>query len=79
MRNTLNNRNTFVFDETVIGDSNSPSVVIGGRRKSGGGNINLLRLSEKALGCYIPFSMVDDGTPFRVFILKGGGGGNEKS
>ena len=73
MRNTMNKRNTFVFDETVIGDSNSPPVVIGERRKSGGGNINLLRFREKALGCYIPFfSMHDGSTPFRVFIFKSG-------
>ena len=39
--NTMNKRNIFVFDETVIGDSNSVPVVIGQRRKSGGGNINV--------------------------------------
>lgn len=70
----MNKRNTFVFDETVIGDSNSPPVVIGERRKSGGGNINVLRIREKTLGCYIPFSMPDGTTPFRVFIFKSGSG-----
>ena len=63
--NTMNKRNTFVFDETVIGDSNSPPVVIGERRKSGGGNINVLRIREKTLGCYIPFSMPDGTTERR--------------
>ena len=70
--NTMNKRNIFVFDETVIGDSNSVPVVIGERRKSGGGNINVLRIRQKALGCYIPFSMPDGTTPFRVFIFKSG-------
>jgi len=70
--NTMNKRNTFVFDETVIGDCCKIPLVIGQRRKSGGGNINVLRIREKALGCYIPFSMPDGSTPFRVFIFKSG-------
>ena len=68
----MNKRNTFVFDETVIGDCCKIPLVIGQRQKSGGGNINVLRIREKALGCYIPFSMPDGSTPFRVFIFKSG-------
>ena len=71
-KNTLNKRNTFVFDETIIGDSCRIPLVIGERRKCGGGNINVIRIREKALGCYIPFSMPDGSTPFRVFILRSG-------
>jgi len=71
-RNTMNKRNMFVFDETVIGDGCTIPLVIGERRKSGGGNINVLRIREKALGCYIPFSMPDGSTPFRVFIFRSG-------
>ena len=56
----------------VIGDSLYVPVVIGERRNSGGGNINVLRIREKALGCYIPFSMANGTTPFRVFIFKSG-------
>ena len=70
--NTLNAKNLVVFDECVIGDNKYVPVVIGERRKSGGGNINVLRVREKALGCYIPFSMPDGSTPFRVFIFKSG-------
>ena len=58
-KNTLNKRNTFVFDETVIGDSCTIPLVIAERHKSGGGNANVLRIREKALGCYVPFSMPD--------------------
>ena len=71
-KNTLNKRNTFVFDETIIGDSCRIPLVIGERGKCGGGNINVIRIREKALGCYIPFSMPDGSTPFRVFILRSG-------
>ena len=71
-RNTMNKRNIFVFDETVVGDGGSLPIVIGEKRNSGGGNLNALRIREKALGCYIPFSMPDGSTPFRVFIFKSG-------
>ena len=52
-RNTMNKRNMFVFDETIIGDGCSVPMVIGERRKSAGGNINVIHIREKALGCYI--------------------------
>ncbi len=68
----MNKRNTFVFDETVVGDCCKIPLVIGVRQKSGGGNINVLRIREKALGCFIPFSMPDGSTPFRVFIFESG-------
>jgi len=71
-RNTLNKNNPVVFDETVIGNNSYVPVVIGERRKSGRSNMNVLRIREKALGCYIPFSMPDGTTPFRVFIFKSG-------
>ena len=68
----MNESNTFVFDETIIGNSISLPLVIGERRKSGGGNINVFHTREKALGCYIPFSMPDGSTPFRVYIFRAG-------
>ena len=68
----MNKRNIFVFDETRIGDGPDLPFVIGVRRNSGGRNINVIRIREKALGCYILFSMPDGSTPFRVFIFKSG-------
>ena len=70
--NTMNKRNIFVFDETTVGDDVSLPIVIGMRRKSGGGNNNVFCIREKKLGCYIPFSMPDGSTPFRVFIFASG-------
>jgi len=70
LTNTINKRNLFVFDETIIGDSISLPLVIGERRNSGGGTINVIQTREKALGSYIPFSMPDGSTPFRVYIFK---------
>ena len=68
--NRINKNNIVVFDETIIGDSNKLQTVIGERRASDGGNIHVVLKREYALGTYIPFSMVDGSTPFRVFILK---------
>ena len=68
--NSMNFNNIVVFDETIIGDGEYIPVVIGEKRDSGGGNINALQTRERALGCYIPFSMPDGSTPFRVFIFK---------
>ena len=68
--NRMNKNNIVVFDETIIGDSVKLQKVIGERRDSDGGNIHVVLTREYALGCYIPFSMVDGSTPFRVFILK---------
>ena len=67
---TINKNNLFVFDETIVGDSISLPLVIGERRKSGGGNLNVVYTREKALCSYIPFSMPDGTTPFRVYIFK---------
>ena len=74
MRNTMNKRNTFVFWwNSHWWQQFSARCHQRERRKSGGGNINLLRFREKSLGCYIPFfSMPDGSTPFRVFIFKSG-------
>ncbi len=69
---TMNKQNIVVFDETVVGDSVSLPLVIGERKNFGGGNINVYRTRELALGSYIPFSMPDGSTPFRVFIFKTG-------
>ena len=66
----INSKNIVVFDETIIGDSVNVPVVIGERRKSGGSNNNYAQTRHASLGCYIPFSMPDGTTPFRVFILK---------
>ena len=69
--NLINRNNLFVFDETLIGQSAHKLLVVGERRKSGGGNINKYGTSGKTLGCYIPFSKCDGSTPFRVFVKKG--------
>ena len=68
--NRINKNNIVVFDETIIGDSVQLQKVIGEKRDSDGGNIHFILTREYALGCYIPFSMVDGSTPCRVFILK---------
>jgi len=70
---TINKNNIVVFDEIIVGDTISLPLVIGERRKSGGGNINVVEVREFALGCYIPFSMPDGSTPFCVFIFRMGG------
>jgi len=68
--NKINKNNIVVFDETIIGGSLSLPVVIGERRDSGGGTIHVEQVRDLMLGCYIPFSMTDGTTPFRVFIFK---------
>ncbi len=69
---TINERNLFVFDETIIGESDVQQLMVGERRKSGGGNVNVFNKRTKALGCFIPFSMCDGTTPFKVFITRTG-------
>ena len=66
----FNSRNVVIFDETVIGDSVTVPLVIGEHRKSGGDNNNFVHTRQARLGCYIPFSMPDGTTPFRVFIFR---------
>jgi len=68
--NTINQNNLVVFDETVIGDSESLPIVIGEKIYSGGGNISVVRTREAMLCSYIPFSLADGSTPFRVTICK---------
>ena len=70
--NIINKSNLVVFDETIIGDDYSVPIVIGERKESAGGSLNVLRTRELALGSYIPFSMPDSGNPFRVFIFRTG-------
>ena len=68
--NRINSHNIVVFDETVIGDSVTVPVVIGERRNSGGCNMNYAQTRYARLACFIPFSMPDGTTPFRVYIFK---------
>ena len=68
--NTINKNNMVVFDETVIGDSVTLPLYIGEQKDSGGGSINVYRVRESRLGSYIPFSLPDGSTPFKVFILR---------
>ena len=63
-------KNIFVFDETIIGHKGTLPLVIGERRDSGGGTVNVFRTRERALGCYIPFSTLDGNTPFRAFVIN---------
>jgi len=63
-----NERNIFVFNETILGVSVCQPMVIGETKPFSGRNINVVKVRESVLGSYIPFSMVDDSTPFRVFI-----------
>jgi len=63
-----NEKNIFVFDETIIGVSTSQPIVIGEAKPYSGRNINVVKVRESVLGSFIPFSMVDGSTPFRVFI-----------
>ncbi len=60
--------NVFVFDETIIGHKGTLPLVIGERRDSGGGTVNVFRTREGALGCIIPFSTLDGNTTFVAFI-----------
>ena len=66
----ISQKNIVVFDETIIGDGASLPKVITERRKSGGGNANVIISRMRALGSYLPFSMPDGKTPFRVFIIN---------
>ena len=66
----MNKNNIVVFDETKVGDLPSLPLCIGESKDSGGKNINFVEIQEATLGCYIPFSMPDGDTPFRVFIFK---------
>jgi len=70
--NVINKSNTFVFDETIITDGGTLPIVIGERKDSGGGTVTVLDVRAYPLGCYIPFSMPDGSTPFRVFIFRTG-------
>jgi len=68
--NVMNKQNIVAFDEAKIGDNPTLPLYIGENKESGGGNINVIETFEAPLGCYIPFSMPDGTTPFRVFIFK---------
>jgi len=68
----MNQNNIVVFDESVIGDCVSQCKRLGERTDFGGNNVNVYETRESALGSYIPFSLPDGSTPFRVFIVKTG-------
>ena len=68
----INKNNIVVFDETIIKDGGTLPIVIGERKESGGGTVNVIDIKAYPLGCYIPFSMPDGSTPFRVFIFRTG-------
>ena len=65
--NIINKRNLFVFDETIIGESDAKQLFIGTRRNSAGGNVNVFRKRGKAIGSVTPFSLPDGTTPFIVY------------
>ncbi len=69
-KNIINRNNLVVFDETVVCINDSLPLAIGERRTSGGGNVNVVQTHQSALFCYIPFSLGDGSTPFRVVIYK---------
>ncbi len=73
MAQNINNKsNIVVFDNTITGDTFSVPIMTGERKDSAGRSTNAIRTRELALVCYIPFSMLDDGNPFRVFIFRSG-------
>ena len=75
----MNQNNIVVFDESVIGDCVSQCKRLGEKTDFGGNNINVYETRESALGSYIPFSLPDGSTPFRVFIVKTGKKGKKFS
>ena len=62
----MNKSGTHVFDEKIIDNSIYLLLVIGERRDSGGGNINIYQLREKALSCCVPFLVSDCCSSFSV-------------
>lgn len=69
-KHTINEKNLFVFDETVIGDTSAKQRRVGERRKSGGGNVNVNQKRPKSLGAFLPISQCTGSTPFKVFIRR---------
>ena len=69
-RNIINQNNLVVFDETVIRIDDTLPLSIGERRNSGGRNVNVKQTLLSAHFCYIPFSLANGTTPFRVVIYK---------
>ena len=60
------------FEEMIIVDDFSVSIVIGEGKDSAEGNINVVRTRELALGCYASCSMHDPGNPFSVLFFRTG-------
>ena len=69
-KNIINQNNLVVFDETVVSVEFSLPKAIGTVRNSGGGNVHVLQSRQSVHFCYIPFSLGDGSTPFRVVIYK---------
>ena len=76
--NSINEHNLVVFDETVISPKDSVKIVIRDQRKSSDRNGHVVRSRERALCSYIPFSLADGSTPFRVTLYKTGDGKKKK-
>ena len=70
--NIINKNNIVVFDETVIGEGCAPWIVIAEKKDFAGNNANMSLNLGQRLGTYIPFSMPDGTTPYRVFIFREG-------
>ena len=69
-KNIINRNNLVVFDETVVSVDFTLPKVIGMVLDSGGGNVHVLQSRQSIHFCYIPFSLGDGSTPFRVVIYK---------
>jgi len=70
--NIINKNNLVVFDETVIGEDGPLPIVIAEDKDEAGNNANVNQTRGQRLGTYIPFSMPDGSTPYRVFIFRSG-------
>ena len=70
--NIINKNNIVVFYETVIGEDCAPYIVITEEKDFADNNANVCQTRGQRLGTYIPFSMTNGSTPFRVFIFQEG-------
>ena len=70
--NIINKNNLMVFDETVIGEDGPLPTVIAEQKDAAGNNANVCQTRGQRLGTYVPFSMPDGSTPYRVFIFRSG-------
>ena len=70
--NIINENNLVVFDETVIGEDGPLPIVISEEKDVAGNNANVCQTRGQRLGTYLPFSLPDGTTPYRVFIFRRG-------